>query len=501
MAVAYDASASGGFASVATGTVSITIGSGTGRKLIVFAAMETTNTPSISAVTFDPAGGDETAGLLLNGGEHSQGDTRLDCWYVDIDDGVAAAAYDVKVDLNATADNLVIGIIALDDAEIGQPQATRYTAATSTTTISPQVVTMGDDCIVVEGVTGDTIDTWSPDDGQTERIDVADSGSAMRFAASTNVVASPALTDTGWTAAGSQARIVHVSIVVSTTESTPSAPSATSPLPSVRILGTSLADGITLSASDETISVDNLQDTDARSVWKGASGNGRNQEWFQGTFAASSTVNALHLENVNFNNDAVLCLQLSDDGFSTIKSNTRFQKWQKDLTFKSATLWLPSNVTATDFRIVMVDPTNTNGRQVGRLKIGQYFDAPNSENVEIGPNFAMAPQGELVEMRSGGYRAEQKPRRRQVSVTWDFAHDDDNWSIDANSFAELLEEVGYEDDMLIAVYPEQYDDRDRRHTILGRMIQNTGLQGNFLAKRNGTVYLYSRLGITVSEAL
>lgn len=299
----------------------------------------------------------------------------------------------------------------------------------------------------------------------------------------------------------------------------------------VRILGTSHMDGITLTATSEALSVDNLQNPSVKKVWRSTD---TASQTISGPFGEMVNVNAVYLKNTNVTGTRPFTIVLSDDGFTTIKYAYRFGPYPKVLSYREAMAYLPASsggerlvdangdavldgngdavleasysvslpVTATHMRLLVDDADNSDGYlEMGRVKLGEYFDAPNSNNVAVGPELSYVERGELVQTRGGGFRAEQETPQRRIRVTYETVADSDAWTINGESFAEIMEHVGQRDDIVIDVYPAEGTDRERRHVLSGRKTNNSAISGNFNALVDGTLTLHSRVAFEVTEAL
>lgn len=246
----------------------------------------------------------------------------------------------------------------------------------------------------------------------------------------------------------------------------------------------------------------------------------------------SKNFNLVHLENIN--TDQALVVQFSDDNFSTIKYAEQFTKWAKALTYKATTLWLSGTaggdkildangdavldangdavldnaynvalpIAAEYMRLVVVDSTNPDGYvEIGRLMAGEYYEAESSQNIGINKTFDIRERSQQIETRGGQFRAMARDPQRVIGVEYEDLHDDDATEIDDDSLVEYLRTVGPRGDILISVYPEEGTDRERLHTVVGRITQRSAIQGQDVVKDGATNTLFSRLTFEVTEVL
>lgn len=266
-----------------------------------------------------------------------------------------------------------------------------------------------------------------------------------------------------------------------------------------RVMGKSWADDVTLTATSAALPVANLQQTDVRKVWRSTSTSDQNIDM---DFGASRSPTWLYLENLNNKGSMAIDVVMSNaSDFTSPTYTSTAALFDHPLPYWSAFHWFDT-AAGRYLRITIKEAGNSDGYlECGRIKVGTYFDGPNSRNVVVGPEFQARERGALIETRGGNFYSQQKQIAREVAVTWQYAHDSDNWTIDANSFAELITETGQRDDMLISVYPEEDSDREHRHTVLGRMIANNGIRGNTLIQTPSGIVLYSSISITVRQSL
>lgn len=297
---------------------------------------------------------------------------------------------------------------------------------------------------------------------------------------------------------------------------------------SARIMGASWADDATITATSEAMDADNLKDTDVRKVWRSS---GLADQTITMDFGSTKQSNVLHLENINLSSAGAYTLELSDDNFATIVYSENFGKWADDLAHAAATHWFNTGghtlvdgngdaivdgngdpivsatwtlpVSARYARIIVEDASNADGYlEIGRIKIGRYFDAPNSKNVAVGPGLDYVERGALLATRGGGFRSENKTPQRRLRVAWQWVHPTDAYTLGGNEFAELLRVTGHRSDVLLSVYPEDGEsDRERLHTVLGRITDRSEIQGTELIKEGADVLLYSQLSLEVTEAI
>lgn len=295
-----------------------------------------------------------------------------------------------------------------------------------------------------------------------------------------------------------------------------------------RLLAVSHADAATITATSEALDADNLKDTDVRKVWRSSSAAAQTITM---DFGSTKQSNVIHLENVNLSSAGAYTIQLSDDNFATILYSESFAKWGDDLAHAAATHWFNTGghvlvdgngdtvvdgngdqivsatwtlpVSARYARVIVDDATNADGYlEIGRVKIGKYFDAPNSKNVAVGPGLDYVERGALLATRGGGFRSENKTPQRRLRVAWQWVHPTDAYGIGGAEFAELLRVTGHRDDVLLSVYPEDGEsDRERLHTVLGRITDRSEIQGTTLIKSGADVALYSQLSIELTEAI
>lgn len=266
-----------------------------------------------------------------------------------------------------------------------------------------------------------------------------------------------------------------------------------------RILGGSLIDDVTLTATSEALDADNLKDSDVRKVWRSTS---TSDQEITADFGASVDINGIHLENLNLQDAGTIQLELSNDsGFSPNLLDTTFSPWADDLAHRAATKFFTS-VSARYMRITFSDSSNPDGYiEAGRVMIGDFFGAPNSSNIAIGPSIWPEERGLLMDMRGGNQRAQQKTARRVIRCRWQWVHEDDAFTLGGNEFFELMRITGQRDDVVLSCYPEQGDDMERLHTIYGRIRTRSPIEGHFDRVSGSDVTLYSSLEIEVSESI
>lgn len=296
----------------------------------------------------------------------------------------------------------------------------------------------------------------------------------------------------------------------------------------VRFLFKSHADGVTLTATSGTPA--NMQTGGAARTWRtdGLAGQAT------APFGESKNINVIHLENVNF--DSPVSVQFSDDDFATVKHVETFSKWAKDLTYAAATHWftgaavggdkvLDANgdavldgggdavldatyagvalpIAAESMRITVDDPDNADGYvEIGRLMVGEYSTMENSPNISVNKSFNYRERSPQIETRGGSWRQMERPPQRQIRLEFEFLHEDDATEIAADSLIEYLRTIGPRSDVLVTIYPAENTDRERLHTVVGRITERSDLRGNFLAVESGVTKLYSRLTFEITESL
>lgn len=115
-----------GFTNIAAGTnprsVNIALASGTGRKLVVVAANETTGAATIDSATFD--------GTSITSFSSRTASSMRERWfYYDIPDGKGAATYAIAVTLSSDAGALSVAAWITDGDTAGEPRIATVTVA------------------------------------------------------------------------------------------------------------------------------------------------------------------------------------------------------------------------------------------------------------------------------------------------------------------------------------------------------------------------------------
>ena len=299
-------------------------------------------------------------------------------------------------------------------------------------------------------------------------------------------------------------------------------------MPNARLLSVSHGDTATITASPTAaISQSNLADTDVSKPWRSREAVDQIIDF---DFGAAKNVNVIYLGNINFSSCVVM---FSSDAFATVDHVEEISAFANDLAHKDAILWL-TGASGGDYVVDgagdyivdgngdrLIDQAYSNSLpisarymrlfisgatasyfEIGRVKVGEYFDAPNSRNVGIGPSVDYVERGALVPTRGGGFRSESKIPQRVVRVRWDWIHPTDAYALAGDEFAEMLRVTGHRGDVLLSVYPaESETDRERLHTVLGRITDRSSIDGTDLINDGAGVQLYSSLSIEVTEAI
>lgn len=210
--------------------VSVSIGSGTNRKIIVFGGYEETGEGAwgTTSATFDPGGADETAGTQLTGAQDNRNDALYtDGFFIDIDDAVSAGTYTVRFSDTVSHRRLGIGVYVLSSAASGQREALEITKAGGTS-VDSSITTLTNGAMVVEGLYFNEDDPGlSADDGQTQRYHITTSQS--QIAGGSNSVPSAGTTGTGWSF-GKSMGLIQTAVSIAPAAATGPARTVTGPV-------------------------------------------------------------------------------------------------------------------------------------------------------------------------------------------------------------------------------------------------------------------------------
>lgn len=205
--IEFDAASQGGLWDTAgTTTFAHTIGAGTGRLLVVIAAMEHVGGADYMVQSIKYDGID-----LLQVTSRDQGQAYVEMWYLSDDTGPlpAAGTYNVVITWTGT------GIVRYTGAAVSLRKAYAISEAQvsdggSGTTLSSSINVVTDGAWVVDGVSSETSVTFTADADQVERADNNNGGSGSGMAVSTRGPARAGATHMGWTASGSMANAAWV---------------------------------------------------------------------------------------------------------------------------------------------------------------------------------------------------------------------------------------------------------------------------------------------------
>lgn len=265
-----------------------------------------------------------------------------------------------------------------------------------------------------------------------------------------------------------------------------------------RILSVSETDSVTLSATSEALDVDNVKDSDVRKPWRSTGLTSQTITW---DFGAGVASNGIYLGNLNLTDAGTVKLELSNDNFSSTVLDETFGAWADDQAHRDAVLFYDS-VTTRYGRLSFTDASNPDGFfEAGRIMFGNWFAAPNSSNIAVGPKLDYSERAATLRTRGGSFRSDNKAPARVVRCLWRNVHRDDAFTLGGNAFAELLRVTGSRGDVVISAYPEQAGDLERAFTVYGRITDRSGLDGHFEAVAGSVVTPYFGLELEITESI
>ena len=133
----------------------------------------------LSSVVIDPGGGDQASFTFKRGIETTgsgEPECRVEAWFILEADLPVAATYTIRATTTGTVKELCMSVISIYDAKQETPEADQ--AAQDDTepvpSISMSITTVTNDALVIDGAVcgdGGAGEEFSPDNGQTERVD------------------------------------------------------------------------------------------------------------------------------------------------------------------------------------------------------------------------------------------------------------------------------------------------------------------------------------------
>lgn len=185
--------------------VTINVGSSSGRKAIAFVSAQEGAFGVTSSIVRDPGGDDEAFTLIRAEDLFNSGDAiyLLHAHRLDL---TATGSQTFRATVSASSARLYLMILVWDDLATGAPEANEYASFTGggVSSISDSITTSTDGAVIVSGVVfrvtsgAETAPYWTPDNGQTERVDAAVDG-RVTVAMGDLVLATAGAQTIGWT--------------------------------------------------------------------------------------------------------------------------------------------------------------------------------------------------------------------------------------------------------------------------------------------------------------
>ena len=131
-----------------------------------------------------------------------------------------------------------------------------------------------------------------------------------------------------------------------------------------------------------------------------------------------------------------------------------------------STHWTTAAETGQAIRVTISDSTNADGYvEVGRLKVGYAVDVPISPGYSMG----FSEQTTLTRTRGGALRSDNRPSYRWATIDTTLMDENEETRI-----MDLFNDVGRSTDVLWTAFPSDNTTRERRSTILGRVVSGGG---------------------------
>ena len=253
-----------------------------------------------------------------------------------------------------------------------------------------------------------------------------------------------------------------------------------------KLLGKSWLDDLTLNVTSEagSYAVTNLQNVQPGRVWRSTD---LTDQVITADLGQVREITGFAIYAHNLGIDSEITFEIATDiTFSTILYTTTFPGvtplygWgiqplglyglggysDEGIVQTFSTHWTADLQTGSAVRITISDPTNSDGYiEAGRLKVGYAVDVP------IAPGYAMGfnEQTALTRTRGGALRSDNRPAYRWANietVLMDITEE--------TRLMDLYEDVGRRSDVLWAAFPGEGTTRERRNTILGRIVSAGG---------------------------
>ena len=194
--------ASSGAGSGTSLTFSHTIGSGTNRMLVVGVTAEASAGISITSVTYNGQPLTPIASAVADVSTTGIADLR----YLPETNLPSAGTYNVVVTASGSCGDFMAGAISLEGVAQQAPEASNTNTNVGPDYISTSITTLTDGAWVVDVVENGNNLAFTPDGGQTQRVD--QTGGSAYCAMSTKAMATAGFTSMGWSANAN--RLAHV---------------------------------------------------------------------------------------------------------------------------------------------------------------------------------------------------------------------------------------------------------------------------------------------------
>jgi len=198
-------------ASGASVSGSYTCHAGSNRKLLVAAGGEyVSGGINVDSVTYN--GVNLTK---INEYDHPTPNNNISWWYLD-DVGFPSTpgSYTVQANFNVTASPGLMGVLELSGAKQGIVDADASSNAASTTTLTTNISTINEDSWIAGAIITGASNTFTPQSGQTEDIDIQGGGGGSSLAVGHELIAAIGATGMQWNTSVSVNRLLQMVVAV-----------------------------------------------------------------------------------------------------------------------------------------------------------------------------------------------------------------------------------------------------------------------------------------------